>query len=104
TRPRLVAVRRALVFVLLPVLVMLLAGGVGYLKWAKTVQRETQTARIESVQAATDSEIKVLSRDPDTVDRDLDAAQERLTGSFRDSYTELTHTVVIPGAKQKKIA
>jgi len=103
TRPRL-AVRRALVFVLLPVLVMLLAGGVGYLKWAKTVQRETQTARIESVQAATDSTIKILSYNPDTVDRDLDAAQDRLTGSFRDSYTELTHTVVIPGAKQKKIA
>jgi len=104
TRPRLVAVRRALVFVLLPVLVMLLAGGVGYLKWAKTVQRETQTARIESVQAATDSTIKILSYNPDTVDRDLDAAQDRLTGSFRDSYTELTHTVVIPGAKQKKIS
>src|SRR4029077_16492785 len=100
TRPRLVAVRRALVFVLLPVLVMLLAGGVGYLKWAKTVQRETQTARIESVQAATDSTIKILSYNPDTVDRDLDAAQDRLTRSLRDSYKQLAPTLGIPRPKQ----
>jgi Mce-associated membrane protein len=104
TRPKRAAFRRALVFGLLPGLAMLLAGGVGYLKWDKTNQSETQTARIESVQAATDSTIKILSYNPDTVDRDLDAAQDRLTGTFRDSYTELTRNVVIPGAKQKKIS
>jgi Mce-associated membrane protein len=103
-RPKRVAVRRALVFGLLPGLVMLLAGGVAYVKWAKSNQSETQTARIESVQAATDGTIKILSYNPDTVDHDLDAAGERLTGTFRDSYTQLTHSVVIPGAKQRKIS
>jgi Mce-associated membrane protein len=45
-----------------------------------------------------------LSYDPDTVDRDLEAARDRLTGTFRDAYTQLIHDVVIPGAKQKKIS
>jgi Mce-associated membrane protein len=102
-RPERMAWRRSLVFGLLPVLVMLLAGVVGYLKWQKAVQSETQTARAESVHAATESTIKILSYNPDTVDRDLDAARDRLTGTFRDAYTQLTHDVVIPGAKQKKI-
>jgi len=96
--------RRALVFGLLPGLAMVLAGGVAYIKWQKTTLGETQTARIESVQAAMDSTIKILSYDPDTVDRDLEAARDRLTGTFRDAYTQLIHDVVIPGAKQKKIS
>jgi len=33
---------------------------------------------------------------PDTVDTDLGAARDRLTGEFKDSYTSLTHDVVIP--------
>ena len=82
----------------------MLAGGVAYIKWQKTTLGETQTARIESVQAAMDSTIKILSYDPDTVDRDLEAARDRLTGTFRDAYTQLIHDVVIPGAKQKKIS
>jgi Mce-associated membrane protein len=103
-RPRRANLRRALVFGLLPGLVMLLAAGVGYLKWQKATLSETQTARIESVQAATDITIKMLSYNPDTVDHDLDAARDRLTGTFRDAYSQLTHDVIIPGAKQKKIS
>jgi Mce-associated membrane protein len=56
------------------------------------------------VQAATDSTIKILSYRPDTVDRDLGAARDRLTGTFLDAYTSLTNDVVIPGAKQKQIS
>ncbi|HEU4361160.1 MAG TPA: hypothetical protein VFR27_06575, partial [Mycobacterium sp.] len=41
---------------------------------------------------------------PDTVETDLEAARGRLTGQFLDAYTSLTHDVVIPGAKQKKIS
>jgi Mce-associated membrane protein len=103
-RPKRVVWRRALVFGLLPGLAMLLAGGVGYLKWQKITLSETQTARIESVQVATESTIKILSYNPDTVDNDLAAARDQLTGTFRDAYTHLTHDVVIPGAKQKKIS
>ncbi|MEE6174908.1 hypothetical protein [Mycobacterium sp. 050134] len=96
--------RRALVFGALPGLAMLLAGGVGYLKWEKTVDAETRSARIESVQAASESTVKILSYSPDTVERELQAARDRLTGQFRDAYTQLTHDVVIPGSKEKKIS
>ena len=33
----------------------------------------------------------------------MSAARERLTGSFKNSYTTYTHQVVIPDASQKKI-
>lgn len=104
SRPKRAVLRRALVFGLLPGLAMLLAGGVGYLKYQKTTLTESQTTRIESVQAAMDSTIKILSYNPGTVDHDLDVARDLLTGRFRDAYTQLTHDVVIPGAKQKNIS
>jgi len=95
---------RALVFGLLPGLAMLLAAGVGYLKWQTSTLIESQTTRVESVQAATDTTVKMLSYQPDTVDHDLDAARNMLTGAFRDAYSQLTRDVIIPGAKQKKIS
>ena len=58
----------------------------------------------ESVQAAIDGTVALLSYRPDTVEKDLEAAKSRLTGTFLDAYTSLTHDVVIPGAKQKQIS
>ena len=46
----------------------------------------------------------MLSYQPDTVERDLEAARNLLTGDFQNSYTSLTHDVIIPGAKQKRIS
>ncbi len=46
----------------------------------------------------------MLSYSPDTAQTTLTAARDRLTGSFRDSYTSLTNDVVIPGSKEKKIS
>jgi Mce-associated membrane protein len=43
------------------------------------------------------------SYQPDTVEKDLEAARDRLTGTFWESYTRLIHDVVVPGAKQKHI-
>jgi Mce-associated membrane protein len=56
------------------------------------------------VRAATDGTIALLSYKPDTAQKDLEAAQGRLTGTFLNSYTSLTHDVVIPGAKEKQIS
>lgn len=95
---------RILAYGVLPGLVMLCALAAGLFKFWDSSVRDTQTARIESVQAAKDSTVAMLSYQPDTVEKDLTAAQDRLTGAFRDSYTELTHDVVIPGAKQKHIS
>ena len=56
------------------------------------------------MQAAKDSTIAMLSYKPDTVEQQLNAARDLLTGEFRDSYTSLINDVVIPGAKQKQIS
>jgi Mce-associated membrane protein len=95
---------KAIAYGLLPGLVFLLASAAGYLKWQDGTAREAQAARVESVQAATDSTVALLSYRPDTVETDLDAAKSRLTGTFLDAYTKLTHDLVIPGAKQKQIS
>jgi len=96
--PRLVA------YALLPGLALLLASAAGFLKWQDISLRDATVARAESVRAATDSTIALLSYRPDTVQKDLEAARGRLTGTFLDAYTKLTHDVVIPGAKQRHIS
>jgi len=60
--------------------------------------------RIESVRVATDGTVALLSYKPETVEKDLGAARDRLAGNFKDSYTSLTRDVVIPGSKQKQIS
>jgi len=94
----------AIVYVVLPALALLLASAAGFLKWQDGSARDAATARTESLRAATDSTIALLSYKPDTVEKDLDAARGRLTGTFLSAYTSLTHDVVIPGAKQKQIS
>jgi Mce-associated membrane protein len=101
---RVVRWARVFAYGVLPGLVLLLAVGAGYLKWLDTSTRDSQLAASESVRAATDSTIAMLSYKPDTVEKDLGAASGRLTGKFKDSYNSLTHDVVIPGAKQKRIS
>jgi Mce-associated membrane protein len=94
---------RVLAFGVLPGLALLLAAAAGFLKWQDSSVRDAEVARIESARAAKDSTVALLSYKPDTVEQQLGAARDLLTGNFRDSYTSLTHDVVIPGAKQKQI-
>ncbi|MGB9252963.1 MAG: hypothetical protein WCC28_24995 [Mycobacterium sp.] len=95
---------RVLAFGVLPILAVLIAAGAGYLKWQDAWVRGSKVAGIESVAAAKDSTVALLSYQPDTVDKDLRAARDRLTGSFKDSYTQLIQDVVIPGAKKQHIS
>ena len=95
---------RVLAFGVLPVLALVIAAAAGFLKWQDAWVRGSRVAGIESVAAAKDSAVALLSYQPDTVDKDLAAARDRLTGKFEDSYTQLVHDVVIPGAKKDHIA
>ncbi|MDT5085653.1 MAG: Mce-associated rane protein [Mycobacterium sp.] len=95
---------RILAYGVLPAAAVLLAGAAGYLKWVDGTARDAEAARAQSVQAAVDSTVAMLSYRPDTVEQNLSAARDRMTGAFRDSYTSLTHDVVIPGAKQRHIS
>lgn len=95
---------RVVAFGLLPALALVLALGAGYLKWQDNSVRNSEIAAASSVQAAKDTTIAMLSYQPDTVEQQLEAARDLLTGEFRESYTTLTNDVVIPGAKEKQIA
>ena len=92
-----------LLVVALPALALIIALGVAYLKWLDGTARESHTAAEASVRAASESTIAILSYKPETVDRDLKAAAERLTAGFRQQYTQLVNDVVAPGAKQQHI-
>jgi Mce-associated membrane protein len=95
---------RAIAYGLLPVVALVVASAVGYLKWQDGNAQGAQAARAESVRAAIDGTVALLSYRPDTVQKDLDAAKSRLTGTFLNAYTSLTNDVVIPGSKQKQIS
>jgi len=100
-RPRLL---RIFVYDILPGLALLLAAAAGYLKWVDATVRDAEVARTQSVQAAVDSTVAMLTYRPDNVTQNLAAALDRMTGGFRESYSSLTHDVVIPGAKQRQIS
>jgi Mce-associated membrane protein len=95
---------QVVVYGLLPALALVLGGAAGFLKWQDSSARQTQLARIESLAAAKDSTIALLSYKSDTVEKDLEAAKSRMTGAFKDSYSQLINDVVIPGAKRQHIS
>ncbi|MEO3757734.1 hypothetical protein ABGB19_05505 [Mycobacterium sp. B14F4] len=95
---------RVFAFGVIPAVALLLAAGAGYLKWMDNSVRNADTAAIESVQAAKDSTVAMLSYKPDTVEQQLNDARGLLTGEFQESYTGLINDVVIPGAKEKQIS
>jgi len=95
---------RVVAFGVLPAMALVIAAAAGFLKWQDAWVRGSTVAGIESVAAAKDSTVALLSYQPDTVDKDLAAARDRLTGKFEGSYTQLVHDVVVPGAKKDHIA
>jgi Mce-associated membrane protein len=95
---------RMVAFGLLPTVAFVLAGGAGYLKWQGDSARDVVAAQSQSVADATEGTIALLSYQAGSVDKQLSAARDRLTGTFRDSYTALIHDVIIPGAQQKQIS
>jgi Mce-associated membrane protein len=88
----------------LPVVALVLTVAAGFLRYQDSSLHESRLAQIDSVRAATESTVALLSYKPDTVEKDLGAARNRTTGDFKNAYTSLTHDVVIPGAKQKHIS
>jgi Mce-associated membrane protein len=93
-----------LLVAVLPVLALLLGLGVGYLKWLDGTARESQAAAEQSIRAASDTTVAILSYKPETVDQQLKAAADRLAGGFRQQYQQLVNDVVAPGAKQQHIS
>jgi Mce-associated membrane protein len=60
-------VARILAYIFLPAVALLLAAAAGYLKWVDGTARDAEVVRAQSVQAAVDSTVAMLSYRPDTV-------------------------------------
>ena len=96
--------QRIVAFGVLPAMTLGLAVGAGLLLWKYVAQDAADTARAESVAAARDATVAILSYRADTVEADLTAARERITGAFLDSFTDLVDRTVIPSARAKGIS
>lgn len=96
--------RRVLAYGVLPGLALLLALAAGFLKGQGPWGTDRDPGDVAAIQTAKDATVALLSYRPATVERDLGAARNRLTGGFKDSYTSLTRDVVIPGAQRKQVS
>ncbi|MEB3071663.1 hypothetical protein [[Mycobacterium] vasticus] len=96
--------RRVLAFGILPAVIVTLTVTTGFFKWQESSIRNSEAARVESVQVAKDTTVAMLSYEADTVEEQLRAAGELLTGQFRDAYASLINDIVIPGAKKRQIS
>ncbi|WP_285032732.1 hypothetical protein [Mycolicibacterium sp. lyk4-40-TYG-92] len=95
---------RLIAFGLLPAVILLLTTAAGSLSYRDHSAVEADTARAQTLRAASDGTVALLSYEADTAEKTLHAARDGLTGAFRDSYSRLVDDVVIPGAKQKHIS
>jgi Mce-associated membrane protein len=95
---------RVVAYGVLPGLALLLAVAAGYLLWTGGSTDGAALARTESVRVASEDAVALLSYKAESADKDLNAARDRLTGDFKDAYTDLIRRVVIPGAKEKQIS
>ena len=96
--------QRVVVYGVLPALAVLTGATAGFLGWKDASHRDADTAGVESVAAARDAAVAILSYRADTVAEDLMAARERTTGAFLESYTDLIEDTVIPTAREKQIS
>lgn len=95
---------RVLVYGLLPGLTLVLAMVAAFMKWHDASSRDADIARSESVKAARESAVALLSFRSETVEQDVAAARNRLTGQFRDTYTQVTREALIPNAKEHHVS
>jgi Mce-associated membrane protein len=95
---------RVLAYGVLPGLTLLLAMTAGFSRWQESAEHRVQIARTESVVAAKESTIAMLSYQPDSVEKTMVAARDRLMPPYKDAYTKLTDDVIIPGARHDHVS
>jgi Mce-associated membrane protein len=95
---------RVLGYGVLPGLALLLALVAGFSKWQEQSFRSSQNAATESLAAAKESTVAILSYQADSAGQTLVAARDRLTAPYKDAYTKLTDEVVIPGATKDHVS
>ncbi|MBU9766351.1 hypothetical protein FR943_21210 [Mycobacterium sp. TNTM28] len=88
--------------VVLSLAALVLAVAAGVLQWQIVAHRDSDVARAEAVQAAKEITAEMLSYEPETVDQQLTAVRDRLTGEFLGTYTAMVNDI-IPAAQAQQI-
>lgn len=89
--------------VVLAAIALVLAVTCAVLRWLIVAQNQSDTARDESVQAAKEITAQMLSYETETVEQQLGAARDRMTGEFLGKYSVMINDV-IPAAHAQQIA
>jgi Mce-associated membrane protein len=101
--------RRRFGGMLLPLaLAVLLLAATGLASWLYVYQfrpdRETNGAvASQTIKAASEGAVALLSYAPETMDKDFAAAKTHLTGDFLNYYSQFTHDIVTPAVQQKSV-
>lgn len=100
--------RHAAGFLVPLVLAILLFGSAGFASWLYQTEfrpdRETNAAvAADTIKAATDGAVALLSYAPETMDGDFATAKSHLTGDFLSYYTKFTQDIVTPAVQQKSV-
>lgn len=95
--------RRVGLPVVLGAIALVLALTCAVLRWLTVSEDQSATARDEAVQAAKEITAQMLSYETETVDQQLTAARDRMTGDFLGTYTAMINEV-IPAAHAQQIA
>ena len=90
------------------VLAVLFLASVGLTSWVyfsefRPDQQTDAAVAADTIKAASDGSIALLSYSPDSLDKDFAAAKTHLTGDFLNYYTQFTHDIVTPAAQQKAV-
>jgi Mce-associated membrane protein len=89
------------------VLVLFLASaGVASWMYFAHFRPDVQTndaAKATVIEAASTGTTLLLSYSPDSLDKDFANAKTHLTGDFLNYYTQFTHDIVTPAAKEKSV-
>ncbi|MBY0443561.1 MAG: hypothetical protein K2Q25_15755 [Mycobacteriaceae bacterium] len=76
----------------------------GLLTWYDRSSRDADLARLESVRAARDCTVVLMSFQPDTIETHLTSARKCLTTGFAGTYTRVVNEMVIPYAKENHVS
>lgn len=74
-----------------------------YLHQARPDKLTDDAVAAETVKAASDGAVALLSYAPESMDKDFTAAKSHLTGDFLNYYSKFTNDIVTPAVKQKSV-
>ena len=74
-----------------------------YLYQARPDKLTNSAVAAETVKAASDGAVALLSYAPESMDKDFAAAKSHLTGDFLNYYSQFTKDIVTPAVKQKSV-